>query len=59
MTTRRVNVAIRIPGKRLDERVDQILRDPKTYFENARKNARAELKAEREQERGRLRRRPA
>lgn len=52
-------MAVRIPGKRPDQRVEQILRDPKTYFEKARKNARAEVKAEREQERGRLRRRPA
>jgi hypothetical protein len=54
-----VNVAVRLPRKRSDKRVEQILRDPKTYFEEARKNARAEVEAEREQERGRLRRRPA
>ncbi len=42
-------MAIKIPGKRLDERVEQILRDPKTYFERARRNARAEVKAERRQ----------
>lgn len=52
-------MAVKIPGKGLDKRVEQILRDPKTYFENARQAARAEVKAEREQERGRLRRRPA
>jgi len=54
-----VIVAVKIPGKRPDDRVEQILRDPKTYFEEARRNARAEVEAEREQERGRLRRRPA
>jgi hypothetical protein len=52
-----VNVAVRLPRKRSDKRVEQILRDPKTYFEQARKNARADIKAEQEQ--GRLRRRPA
>ena len=44
-----MTAAINIPGKRLDERVEQILRDPKTYFERARRNVRAEVKAERRQ----------
>ncbi|WP_156384178.1 hypothetical protein [Marmoricola sp. Leaf446] len=42
-------MAIKIPGKRLDERVEQILRDPKAYFERARQTARAEVRAERRQ----------
>lgn len=56
---RRTNVAVKINGKRRDQRVEQILRDPKTYFAQARKNARAEVKAEIDRERGRLRGRPA
>ena len=52
-------MAVKIPGKSLDKRVEQILRNPKAYFENARKNARAEVKAEREASRARLRQRTA
>ena len=52
-------MAVKIPGKRRDERVEQILRDPKTYFAQARKNARAELKAEKAETRPRLIRRTA
>lgn len=52
-------MAVKINGKRRDQRVEQILRDPKTYFAQARKNARAEVKAEIDRERGRLRGRPA
>jgi hypothetical protein len=52
-------VAVKLRGKRRDERVDQILRDPKSYFARARENARAEVKAELAQGRGRLRRRTA
>ena len=43
-------MAVKIPGKRLDARVEQILRDPKAYFDKARKNARAEVEAERRQQ---------
>jgi hypothetical protein len=56
---REVTVAVKIRDKRRDERVDQILSDPKGYFAEARRNARAEVKAEVEQRRGRLRRRTA
>ena len=52
-------MAVKIPGKRPDDRVEQILRDPKTYFARARKNARAALRAERAQDRTRLSRRTA
>ena len=52
-------MAVKIPGKRTDERIEQILRDPKTYFDRARKNARAEVKAEKAQGRARLSRRTA
>lgn len=52
-------MAVKIPGRRADKRVEQILRDPKTYFEQARKNARAEIKAEQARRRGRLSRRTA
>jgi hypothetical protein len=52
-------VAVKIPGKGPDERVEQILRDPKTYFERARKQARAAVKAEKAQDNSRLRRRTA
>lgn len=52
-------MAIKIPGKGLDRRVEQILNDPKAYLANARKIARAQVEAEREQERGRFRHRPA
>lgn len=52
-------MAIKIPDKGPDQRVEQILRDPKTYFANARKAARAQIKAERQQDRPRLRRRTA
>lgn len=52
-------MAVKITGKGPDERVEQILRDPKTYFAQARQRARAALKAEREQDGARLRRRPA
>jgi len=54
-----VVVAVKIPGKRPDERVEQILRDPKTYFARARKNARAAVRAEKAQGRTRLSRRTA
>lgn len=54
-------MAVKIPGKRSgsDERVAQILDDPKKYFAEARKIARAEVKAERLQQQGSLRQRPA
>ena len=52
-------MAVKIPGKRRDDRVEQILRDPKTYFARARKNARAEVKAEKAQGRARMSRRTA
>ncbi len=52
-------MAVKIPGKRPDERVEQILRDPKTYFAQARKKARAAVMAERAQDNTRLRRRTA
>jgi hypothetical protein len=52
-------MAVKVPRKRRDERVEQILRDPKTYFAQARRNARAEIEAELAQGRARLRRRPA
>ncbi len=52
-------MAVKTGGRRRDERVEQILRDPKAYFTQARKNARAEVRAEMAQGRGRLRRRPA
>ncbi len=53
-------MAVKIRGKRRrDERVEQILRDPKTYFAQARRNARAEVVAELAQGRDRLRRRTA
>ena len=50
-------MAVKIRRKRRDDRVEQILRDPKTYFAQARRNARAEVQAEMAQ--GRLRRRTA
>jgi hypothetical protein len=56
---RRAAVAVKIPRRPRDERVEQILRDPKTYFAQARRNARAEIEAERAQGRVRLRRRTA
>ncbi len=52
-------VAVKINGKKRDKQVDQILSDPKAYFERARKNARAAVEADVARERGRLRRRPA
>lgn len=52
-------MAVKIPTKRRDERVEQILRDPKTYFARARKQARAAVKAEKAQASARLRRRTA
>lgn len=53
-------MAVKIPGKQPDERVEQILRDPKTYFARARKQARAAVKAEKAQDNStRLRRRTA
>lgn len=52
-------MAVKIPGKGPDRRVEQILSDPKAYFAKARAVARAEVRAERAHERGRLRRRPA
>lgn len=55
-----VDVAVKIPGRRSssDERVQEILRDPKNYFEKARKAARAEVTAERQQQQAALRQRP-
>jgi hypothetical protein len=52
-------VAVKLRRKRRDERVEQILRDPKTYFAEARRNARAEVKAEMARGRAPLRRRTA
>ena len=43
-------MSVQIPGRRADTRVEQILRDPKTYFANARKKARAEVEAEKQAE---------
>ncbi len=53
-------MAVKIQAKRRDERVEQILRDPKTYFARARRKARADVEAEVARERGQVRRvRPA
>lgn len=52
-------MAVKIPGKQPDDRVQQILRDPKSYFANARKQARAAVQAERDRGAARARRRPA
>lgn len=52
-------MAVKLRRQRRDERVEQILRDPKTYFARARRNARAEVEAEMAQRRVRLRRRTA
>ena len=54
-------MAVKVPGRRAksDERVQEILRDPKDYFEKARKAARAEVTAERRQQQASLRQRPA
>lgn len=52
-------MAVKIPGKRPDRRVEQILSNPKAYFAQAREAALADVRAERARERGRLRRRPA
>ena len=53
-------MAVKLRSKRRDDRVEQIIRDPKGYFARARENARAEVKAEMARERqGRLRRRTA
>ena len=52
-------MAVKIQGKRRDDRVEQILRDPKAYFARARKRARAEVEADLARERGELRRRTA
>jgi len=49
-------VAVKINGKKRDKQVEQILSDPKTYFAQARKNARAAVKADIARERGGLRR---
>ena len=54
-----VTMAVKLPGKGRDERVDEILRDPKTYFARARQKARAEIEAEKQGRRPRLTRRPA
>ncbi len=43
-------MSVQIPGRRADTRVEQILRDPKTYFADARKKARAEVEAEKQAE---------
>ena len=56
---RRVNVAVKINGKKRDTQVEQILRDPKAYFAQARKNTRDAVRADVARERGRLRRRTA
>lgn len=56
-------MAVKLPGKGRDERVDEILRDPKAYFTRARERARAEVEAEvaaeKQRRRPRLTRRPA
>lgn len=54
-------MAVKVPDGRSksDERVQEILRDPKNYFEKARKAARAEVAAERRQQQAALRQRPA
>ena len=52
-------MALKMQGKRRDDRVEQILRDPKGYFARARRKARADVEAEVARERGRLRRRTA
>jgi hypothetical protein len=52
-------VAVKLRRQRQDERVEQILRDPKAYFDRARRNARAEVEAELAKGRPRLRRRTA
>ncbi|GGF46465.1 hypothetical protein GCM10011519_20540 [Marmoricola endophyticus] len=52
-------MAVKLPGKGRDERVEQILADPKAYFTRAREKARAEIEAEKRARRPRLRHRPA
>ena len=54
-------MAIKLNGIRRDERVEQILRDPKGYFAQARQEARIEVRREmaREQQRSRGRAAPA
>lgn len=52
-------MAVKLPGKGRDERVEEILQDPKAYFARARKQARAQLEAEKAERRIRLTRRPA
>lgn len=52
-------MAVKIPGKGRDDRIDEILRDPKSYFARARKIARAEVRAEKAKGHTRLSRRTA
>ncbi len=52
-------MALKVRARRRDQRVEQILRDPKGYFAQARQRAESEVKAEMAQERVRLRRRTA
>lgn len=54
-------MAIKINGSRRDDRVERMLRDPKTYFAQARRAARIEVKREMdlEQQRSRGRAAPA
>jgi hypothetical protein len=54
-------MASKINGSGRDDRVERILRDPKGYFEKARRDARVEVKREmdREQKRSRGRTAPA
>jgi hypothetical protein len=52
-------VAVKINGKKRDGQVEQILRDPRAYFAQARKTTREAVRADVARERGRLRRRTA
>lgn len=52
-------MAVKVRRKRPDDRVERILKDPQTYFEQARAKARKDIVAELERDRGRMRRRPA
>jgi hypothetical protein len=53
------SMAIKITVNRRDDRVERILRDPKSYFAQARRQARAEVKREMAREQKRARRGPA
>lgn len=52
-------MAIKLSKTRRDDRVERILRDPQSYFAEARSEARAEVRREMAREQKRARRRPA